>query len=189
MFLNGGERFFVCSTMVATSILSLQYDEAVMTRSIATVIAVMLAACSAPSQTRPEWDDPAVMQVNRERMHAGFMIFPSEALARAGVREKSPWFQSLNGNWKFYWSRNPASRPPEFQRIGFDDARWPTLPVPSNWQLHGYGVPIYTNIIYPWPQDPAGPPVVPKEENEVGSYRQPHQFRYRLEPFDGGLNR
>jgi beta-galactosidase len=132
---------------------------------------MLAAACSVLSQTRPEWDDPAVMQVNRERMHASFMIFPSDALARAGVRDQSPWFQSLNGNWKFYWSRNPASRPAEFQRVGFDDARWPTLPVPSNWQLHGYGIPIYTNIIYPWPQDPAGPPVVPKEENEVGSYR------------------
>ena len=48
---------------------------------------------------------------------------------------------------------------------------WGTMPVPASWQMHGFDVPIYTNIIYPWPQDPSKPPQVPYEFNPVGSYR------------------
>ena len=53
----------------------------------------------------------------------------------------------------------------------FNDAAWGTIPVPSSWQMHGFDIPIYTNIIYPWPQDASKPPQVPYEFNPVGSYR------------------
>ncbi len=122
-------------------------------------------------EDRPEWDNPRVFQVNRERPHATMMIYPTAALARQGDRTRSPWFRSLNGRWKFHWVARPADRPAEFYRTDFDDTNWQTIPVPSNWQLHGFDIPIYTNIIYPFPMDPKGPPVVPKERNPVGSYR------------------
>jgi len=137
------------------------------------IIAVWLTVAAAPawSQARPEWDDPTVFQVNREKPHATMMVYPTKALARQADRARSPWFQSLNGRWKFHWAPRPADRPADFYRPDFDDSRWALIPVPSNWQLHGYDLPIYTNIIYPFPVDPKGPPVAPKDRNPVGSYR------------------
>ncbi|MCS7314831.1 MAG: glycoside hydrolase family 2 TIM barrel-domain containing protein [Bryobacterales bacterium] len=128
-------------------------------------------AVLARGQQRPEWDNPAVVAVNREKPRSTMMIYPDAQLARAGDRTRSPWFLSLNGKWKFHWSANPASRPADFHRSDFDDSRWALIPVPSNWQLHGYDIPIYTNAIYPFPYDPKGPPIVPKQRNPVGSYR------------------
>ena len=66
--------------------------------------------------------------------------------AEAANRQGNPWIHELNGPWKFHWSPEPAKRPVEFYRADFDDANWTTLPVPSNWQLHGHGVPLYVNI-------------------------------------------
>ncbi len=129
--------------------------------------------CLAPgwAQERPEWDNPVVIEVNKGKPHATMTIYPDAASARQGDRTRSPWFHSLNGTWKFHHSPNPASRPTDFYRTAFDDSKWPTIPVPSSWQMHGYDMPIYTNIIYPFPMDPNKPPVVPKENNPVGSYR------------------
>ncbi len=122
-------------------------------------------------QSRPEWDDVAVYKVNVEPPHATMMVYPNAALAAAGDRTRSPWFRSLNGDWKFRCSPNPAARPADFYRADFNDAAWGAIPVPSNYQLHGCDIPIYTNIPYPFPMDPDGPPVVPKDVNSVGSYR------------------
>ena len=123
------------------------------------------------TQDRPEWDNVSVYKVNVERPRATMMIYPSAALAREGNRARSPWFQSLNGSWKFHCSDRPADRPVNFYRAAFDDTKWRTIPVPSNYQLHGCDIPIYTNIVYPFPVDTDGPPVVPKDRNSVGSYR------------------
>ena len=124
------------------------------------------------AQERPEWDNVPVFKINVERPHATMMTYPTAALAGAGDRTQSPWFRSLNGNWKFNCSDKPASRPVNFYRQDFDDAKWRTIPVPSNYQLHGCDIPIYRNIVYPFPMDPNGPPVVPKDRNSVGSYRR-----------------
>jgi beta-galactosidase len=120
---------------------------------------------------RPEWDNPAIVHVGTEKPHATMMVYPSAELARTGERAKSPWFQLLNGNWKFHGSMRPAERPVDFYRPDFSDAAWGAIPVPSSWQMHGFDIPIYTNIIYPWPQDPSKPPQVPYDYNPVGSYR------------------
>ncbi len=123
------------------------------------------------SQERPEWDNVSVYKVNVERPHASMMIYPSAALAMEGDRLNSPWFRTLNGEWKFHCADQPASRPAGFFRQDFDDTQWSTIPVPSNYQLQGCDIPIYTNVAYPFPMDTSGPPVVPTERNSVGSYR------------------
>ncbi len=134
------------------------------------ILALLLSAALAGAQ-QPEWDDVSVLHVGTENPHATMMVYPTPELAKAGDRAKSPWFQSLNGNWKFHGSSRPADRPLEFFRPGFDDSTWRTIPVPSSWQMHGFDIPVYTNIIYPWPQDASKPPAVPHEWNPVGSYR------------------
>jgi beta-galactosidase/beta-glucuronidase len=42
------------------------------------------------------------------------------------------------------------------------------IPVPSSWECHGHGVPIYTNFVYPIPVDP---PLPPDADNPTGCYR------------------
>ncbi|KAI5066293.1 hypothetical protein GOP47_0018917 [Adiantum capillus-veneris] len=79
-----------------------------------------------------------------------------------------PFVLSLSGYWKFHLASQPESVPPLFLTPSFDDSAWAMLPVPSNWQMHGYDRPIYTNVVYPFPLEP---PHVP-EENPTGCYRK-----------------
>ena len=141
---------------------------------------ILLAlACVLPAAAqKPEWDNPAIFRVGTEKAHATMMAFPSAALAQTGDRAKSPWFRLLNGTWKFHHAMRPSERPVDFFRTEFDDSAWSTIPVPSSWQMHGYDIPIYTNIIYPWPQDASKPPQVPYDNNPVGSYR----MRFNVPP-------
>jgi beta-galactosidase len=117
-----------------------------------------------------DWENPDMIGRNKEAPHATLVPFPDAGLALAGDRHASPWFRSLNGDWKFHWSANPAERPLDFHRPDFDVSGWDEIPVPANWQLHGYGYPIYVNIPYAW--GPPDPPHVPHDFNPVGSYRR-----------------
>ena len=120
----------------------------------------------------PDWQNPHVLHRNREPAHATLVPCPDEATARAGDRGRSPWFRLLSGQWTFQYCEWPADVPPDFPEEPFDDRDWDALPVPSNWQLHGYGTPNYSNVRYPFPVDP---PYVP-DANPVGCYRR----RFRL---------
>lgn len=133
-------------------------------------IPAMISAALAHSAAaaKPEWNDVAVIQVNAEKPHASLTPYPDAKSALAGDPGASPWIRSLNGNWKFHWSKNPAERPASFFEESFDDSGWKTIPVPSNWQLQGYDVPVYKNIGLAFPQDL---PNAPTEFNPVGSYR------------------
>jgi beta-galactosidase len=124
----------------------------------------------ATDQPTPDWEDPSIVGRNKEAPHATLMPFPDKESAVRGDRSASPWQRSLNGPWKFYWSPTPEGRPAGFQNPSFNVTDWDEIKVPANWQLEGYGVPIYTNIRYPW-GDP-DPPRVPDDDNPVGSYRR-----------------
>ncbi|OMO87190.1 hypothetical protein COLO4_20752 [Corchorus olitorius] len=65
-----------------------------------------------------------------------------------------PFVKSLSGYWKFFLASSPTSVPKDFYENSFQDSDWDTLPVPSNWQMHGFDRPIYTNVLYPFPLDP-----------------------------------
>ena len=130
-------------------------------------------AAAAGRAPHPDLESPAVTGHGREPPHATLVRFPDRARAidapgTAG-RAVSPWVRSLNGEWRFHWVRNRAYRPAEFWREEFDDSSWDLIPVPSNWEIVGYGVPIYTNIRYPFEPEP---PLVPVDWSPVGSYRR-----------------
>ncbi|HEX8630668.1 MAG TPA: beta-galactosidase, partial [Catenuloplanes sp.] len=74
----------------------------------------------------------------------------------------------LDGAWRFRLLPTADADPDGFEQPDFDDAGWDRLPVPAHWQLHGYGAPAYTNVVYPFPVDP---PYVP-DENPTGDYRR-----------------
>ena len=129
---------------------------------------VFLPRCAAAADA-PDWENPAVNSKNREPIGCTRMPFPDAEAARTQPREASPWFQSLDGDWKFHWVPKPTDKPTGFQDPAFDVSGWKEIPVPSCWELEGYGVPIYTNVKYPFPADP---PNLPKDDNPVGSYRR-----------------
>jgi len=119
-------------------------------------------------QELPDWENPQVVGLNKEAPHATALPYPDLRSAKAGGRDTTPFFKLLNGDWKFHWVGKPSDRPLDFFRTDFDDAGWPTIPVPSCWEMFGYGIPIYTNVAYPFPADP---PHIPHDYNPVGSYR------------------
>lgn len=129
----------------------------------------------------PEWNNNIpVFQVNSEPPHATLMPHQGQGQALAADRTKSPFRQSLDGRWKFRYADRPDDRDPLFYQVGVDDSSWDDIPVPANWQLHGYDFPIYTNITYPWwgangQNENAQPPSAPTRYNPVGQYR--HTFR------------
>ena len=120
--------------------------------------------------SREEWDDPAVLHVNTEPPHATMMVYPTAELARKGAKDESPWFRSLNGVWKFNYANSPAARPAGFEQPWFDDAAWSDIRVPGNWEIQGFGMPIYSNSRYPFAYDPRNPRAQ-RNDNPVGSYR------------------
>ena len=136
------------------------------------------AGAPAPAEP-PVWENQAVFRIHKEEPHATKMPFPEARDALAKPRDASPWHRSLNGDWRFHWVSSPDQRPVGFEKPGFDDSAWKTIPVPSNVELHGHGTPIYTNIRYPFRKDaprvmgepPAGW-TTRHERNPVSSYRR-----------------
>ncbi|MEI7880384.1 MAG: glycoside hydrolase family 2 TIM barrel-domain containing protein [bacterium] len=126
-----------------------------------------------------DWENLQLLHRNREAARATLIPFASEDNARSGDRMKSPYFSLLNGDWKFNYSTRPELSPCDFEKPDFNASLWKTIPVPSNWQMHGYDKPVYTNVNYPYPIDP---PFVPSE-NPTGCYRRsftvPAQWKKR----------
>lgn len=144
------------------------------------LVGLMLASASAQeTPTGEEWQQEQNLSLGKEKPRATFQTFPDAAAAKAIQREQSPFFQSLDGAWKFNWVGNPSERPVGFEKPGFDVSAWKEIPVPSNWQLEGYDIPIYSNFTYTfkrdWPRvmgEPAKDWPSYKDRNPVGSYRR-----------------
>ena len=115
------------------------------------------------------WENSTIIEINKEPGHASFVPIDTESTEINFDKSASPYVQLLNGNWKFKWSPKPANRPVDFLKPGFDVSHWDEISVPANWQLHGYGKPIYTNVTYPFKVDP---PNIQHDNNPVGSYRR-----------------
>ncbi|WP_404307212.1 glycoside hydrolase family 2 TIM barrel-domain containing protein [Neorhodopirellula lusitana] len=132
------------------------------------VLLVSSAGWVTAETTRLDWENPAVLQTGAEAPRATFFAYPDADSARTYDRQNSPWFQLLNGDWKFNWVGKPTDRPKDFFQVGYDDASWNTIPVPSNWEMQGHSKPLYSNRTYPFPKDA---PNIPHDDNPVGSYR------------------
>lgn len=114
-----------------------------------------------------DWENEQVIGINKEPVRATF--YPLSSVNEAfddGM--KSEWVQMLNGIWKFNWVPNVEDRPMDFYQTNFDASSWNDIPVPGNWQMHGFGTPIYTNINYPFDKNP--PKIGGINGNPVGSY-------------------
>ncbi|KRT17844.1 beta-galactosidase [Pedobacter ginsenosidimutans] len=115
-----------------------------------------------------EWENPTLVDQGKERPHVPFMLFDNEKAVIDDDYSKSANFKSLNGSWKFNYVDKHADRIKDFYRENINDQLWASITVPSNWELQGFGIPIYTNITYPHPKNP---PFI-GENNPVGTYRK-----------------
>lgn len=116
-----------------------------------------------------EWENPQVLDRNKEEARAHFVLYENNDLAKASSPEKSSNYKSLNGVWKFDIVKNPSQRPLNFFAPDLNDANWKEIAVPSNWEMQGFDIPIYTNITYPFPKNP---PFIGGDYNPVASYRR-----------------
>ena len=119
------------------------------------------------SQDKPDWENPQIFERNQTLPHATLMPFETTEQALENRRKSSPYHFSLNGTWKFHLAENPESAPEDFYESGYNAQDWDEIRVPSNWQMEGFGYPMFRNIGHPFPHQP---PEVPKDFNPVGSY-------------------
>ena len=89
----------------------------------------------------PDWENHQVLHINREPARAAFFPYGEHV----GDRRLC-----LDGSWKFRWTPMPEERIPDFYRTDYDDSRWVEFPVPANWEVNGYGTPIYVSAGYPF---------------------------------------
>lgn len=128
---------------------------------------------NADMQQRDVWRSRDVLGLNKEAYRS---IFPQyrtleEALADTSFENKK-YRVCLNGQWKFRYSEDVTVQEP-FYLEDCDDSSWDEIPVPGCWQMFGYGIPIYTNYLYPFEGDSAklNPPLIPDDKNSKGMYR------------------
>lgn len=135
-----------------------------MKRSLFTIF--IFVTLSAFSQQN-DWENPLVNQINKLPAKATFYSFETEELAIKNIREASTYYKSLNGDWKFNWVPKPDEAIKNFYSDNFNASEWKTIDVPSNWEMRGYGIPIYTNATYPFFSDY---PKINHSDNPVGHY-------------------
>ena len=136
-----------------------------------------LLICSNMLADNEPWQNPQVNEINREPMHAHFIPFTNEANAlkqhslpadvRFNVNPATERRISLDGTWKFLFSKNNELCPKDFHKPGYNTRKWSKIQVPGSWELQGFDAPIYTDTRYPFP---ANPPHVPADYNPVGAY-------------------
>ena len=121
----------------------------------------------------PNWLNETINQENREPMHTSYFVYENEKLANDNDWTKSNNYLSLNGDCKFKWVENPADLPEGFFEANYNDSSWDTFTIPANWEINGYGYPIYTNIAYEFNNlIVIDPPQVPTTYNPTGVYRK-----------------
>ena len=139
-----------------------------MKRLASLITAISIFTCL-NAQTPHDWENPAVLGINKLPYHATLQLPSKEKECKEIV--------SLDGQWFFHWSKDPESRPADFYREDYDVSSWGKINVPGNWQTQGYGTPIYSNIGYPFQRNrPSVTSEPPKDwtayenRNPVGSY-------------------
>ena len=121
------------------------------------------------AQSLPDWENPAVLGINKLPYHV--------TLGNPSTHSSNPQITYLDGEWKFCWSADPENRPVDFYKTDYDVSGWSDIHVPCDWQMQGFGTPIYTNSRYPFRREPPKVTGTPDRtwtafdnRNPVGSY-------------------
>lgn len=152
------------------------------------IILTILALPALSYSQANDWENEQVIGINKMPAHSYFIPYSTIEEAIIDDPAVSPFRLDLNGSWKFNWVKHPELRQKDFYKKDYDVAYWDNIDVPSNWQLKGYGKPIYVNVKYPFAKNPPhimgkAPAGYTKNElpNPVGSYRKtfeiPHSWK------------
>ena len=136
------------------------------------------------TSSKNDWENEKVFAINKEPGHPTLIPYATEEEMVADAAYEHPWertastrYMLLNGKWKFNWVKAPEERPVNFFKPSYNVSDWGEIDVPSCWEMLGYGTPLYTNVTYPFLNNP---PFIQaqrgytmeKEPNPVGSYRR-----------------
>lgn len=156
-----------------------------------TVWKLVSVASKVPMNPRgkEDWENEKIFAINKLPGHVTMVPYPSVSSLKADSQHMlKPWtdpksedWMSLNGQWKFNWVKQPSDRPMNFFKTDYDVSGWDDIEVPSNWEMKGYGTPIYTNVTYPFNSNPSKILPLPgytaeAEPDPVGSYRRDFQL-------------
>ncbi|MDL2238728.1 DUF4981 domain-containing protein [Bacteroidales bacterium OttesenSCG-928-L14] len=139
--------------------------------NIKTLFVTIISLLSVTLFSQEPWDDVNIFEINKVSPRTNVIPYEQELEIYNLEYAKSPYYKSLNGNWRFHWVEKPTDVPENFFLSSYDVSKWKRIPIPSNWELQGYGTPIYVNIINEFPSNPPHPPI---DDNPVGCYR--HEF-------------
>ena len=136
-------------------------------------ILLLPVLANAQSGSESYYQDQQINQENRLPMRAWYQVFDNESEAQTSRWQKSSKYLNLNGKWNFHFSENPSGVPSGFFKEGFDTSNWDEITIPSNWEMKGYGYPIYTNEQYDFHNIvDIDPPFVPETYNPTAIYRR-----------------
>ena len=145
-------------------------------KKITVIVILLTIVLSGRSQERPfirnlysYIENTAVFELNQEDGHSPIVPYKTVNEALKNNRQGSSSFLSLNGTWKFNYSDVPEKVPADFFLEKFNDRGWDTIHVPSNWEMQGFGDPLFRNVRTPFKPNP---PFVPREYNPTGCYRK-----------------
>ena len=123
--------------------------------------------CITTLHAQNDWENPAVFERNQTEPHTPLTPFVNLEEALGGDRQANTFFLNLNGKWKFKWASIVAEAPADFYKDESMVSAWDEIDVPSNWQMKGYGHPMFRNVAMGFPEMP---PMVPAYYNPTGSY-------------------
>lgn len=135
-----------------------------MKRIVLSLFTILLCVWVVNAQ-KNDWENEQVIGINKLPARATSYSYLSVDDALTANRDLAR-VQSLNGTWKFHFTADSKDRPTDFYQNEQLYEKWDEIIVPSCWEMQGYGTPIYTNITYPFPNNP---PYI-ERENPVGSY-------------------
>ena len=145
---------------------------------------LLVSFCLVAAEKSPEWEDLSVNSINRLPPRTYAMPLDSvQAALTDSLEPETPFVKSLNGNWKFSWAGNPQLRVKDFWRTDFDDSAWYTIEVPSCVEMKGFGVPHYTNSVYPhrWnPKLDLHHPTIRNFDTDKSDYNPVSSYRTRF---------
>ncbi|MBD0404678.1 glycoside hydrolase family 2 TIM barrel-domain containing protein [Flammeovirga sp. EKP202] len=147
-------------------------------KKLITAGAILLSSLGVTAQQVNDWENPKMIGLNKEDVRATFTLYNSETEALTNHKSVSENRFSLNGIWKFNWVLKPVDRPVHFFEVDYNTTNWSDIEVPSNWELQGFGTPIYTNVEYPFTPNP---PHIPHHDNPVGSYKRTFELPSNFE--------
>ena len=153
------------------------------TKLLVTLMALISLSVFAQDQENryAEITNPKLVSINKLPPRSSFFSFTNAADAKeASYSSKGSNVLLLNGSWKFHYTENFSERPmKDFYNMQFDAQSWNDIQVPGNWEVQGFGSPIYVNATYEFTSpghepfwDKPNPPLVPEEFNPTGTYRK-----------------